>query len=302
MVFIKGGELIAERYADGFDMNSRTYSASMAKTVTQMMVGAAINKGLFELDDRAPIKEWSGSDDPRRAITWRDLLQMQSGLEFNEDYLSAKDDFPVFHLLTHSMAQYPIEKPLIHEPGTYWAYATGTSQILQRALRVALESNGINYHSFGRAEIFEPLGASSVVFATDSSGEFVGGSIVYATARDWAKLGQLFLQDGVWEETQIFPEGWSEFVSTPANASKGIYGAQMWLNNPSVNSNKKPFPSLPASMYHFEGAEGQVVFIIPSIDMVIVHLGRTSFVDDRQNVPINAALDVIVPTLQPVNQ
>ncbi|MEM6415533.1 MAG: serine hydrolase, partial [Pseudomonadota bacterium] len=184
MVFIKGGELIAEHYAPGFDADTPMLSHSMAKTVSQMMVGAAINERLFDLDDRAPIEEWSAPDDPRREITWRHLLQMQSGLEFKEDYLDVKDGFPVYATLTQSMAQYPIEKPLIHPPGTHWAYSTGTSQIIQRALRVALENKGVSYHSFGRDKIFEPLGASSVVFVPDSSGEFIGGSIVYATARD----------------------------------------------------------------------------------------------------------------------
>ncbi|MEM6415940.1 MAG: serine hydrolase, partial [Pseudomonadota bacterium] len=302
MVFIKRGELIAEHYAPGFDADTPMISQSMAKTVSQMMVGAAINEGLFNLDDRAPIEEWSAPDDPRRDITWRHLLQMQSGLEFKEDYLDVKDGYPVYATLTQSMAQYPIEKPLIHSPGTHWAYSTGTSQIIQRALRVALESKGVNYHSFGRDKIFEPLGASSVVFVPDSSGEFIGGSIVYATARDWAKLGQLFLQDGVWEGTQIFPEGWTAFVSSPASASKGIYGAQIWLNDPEPDSRFKGyvFPSLPASTYRFLGAEGQSVNIIPSMDMVVVHLGRT-FWDDREFIPVNAALEVIAPTLQPVN-
>ncbi|MEM6414941.1 MAG: serine hydrolase [Pseudomonadota bacterium] len=296
MVFIKGGELVAERYAPGFDKNTPMLSNSMAKTVTQMMVGAAKKDDLFDLDDRPMIEEWSGENDPRRQITWRHLLQMQTGLEFQENYTDPFTDISRMFLLSHSQAQYAIDKPLAYDPGTHWAYATGTSNILQRALRLALEDNGIPYHSFARDRIFEPLGAASAVFVPDSSGEFVGGSIVYATARDWAKLGQLFLQDGVWEGERIFPEGWVEFSTTRASASHNRYGAQLWLNLPSEKlKSKKFFPILPDTAYWFSGYEGQVVLVVPSLDMVIVHLGRTN--PERELVPINAALELVMSTL-----
>ncbi|MEM6415957.1 MAG: serine hydrolase [Pseudomonadota bacterium] len=295
IVVIKNGHLIAERYAPGFDRNTRMYSYSMAKTVTQMMVGAAINLGLFDLDDRASIEEWSASDDPRREITWRHLLQMQSGLDFSEDY-NDYDEFNKYQEMSHSMAQYAIAKPLVHEPGTHWAYMTYTSQVLQRALRVALENNGIDYHSFARDKIFEPLGASSVVFIPDSSGEFIGGSSVYATARDWAKLGQLFLEGGVWNGERIFPEFWSEFVTTPASASGGVYSAQMWLNNYSTKHKWQYFPPLPVNTYLFAGAGAQHVLILPDDDMIIIRLGRGYF-DHREREPVIRALEVVVPVL-----
>ncbi|MEM6415458.1 MAG: serine hydrolase [Pseudomonadota bacterium] len=297
MVFIKGGELVAERYAPGFDKRTPMLSNSMSKTITQMMVAVAVKDGLFDVDDRPMIDEWSGDDDLRREITWRHLLHMQSGLEFQENYTDSVTDVSKMFLLSNSQAQYAIDKPLEHDPGTHWSYATGTSNIIQRGLRLALEESDIAYHSFARNRIFEPLGAASTVFVPDSSGEFIGGSVVYATARDWAKFGQLFLQDGVWEGKRIFPKGWVEFSATPASASHNRYGAQIWLNRPSEKlASKKSFPILPDTAYWFSGYEGQVVLVIPSLDMVIVHLGRTK--SGAMLKPINAALDLIMPTLE----
>ncbi|MEM6414940.1 MAG: serine hydrolase [Pseudomonadota bacterium] len=297
MVFIRGGELVAERYAPGFDRNMPMLSNSMAKTVSQLAVGAAIEEGLFTLNDRPSIDEWSGDDDPRREITWRHMLQMQTGLEFDEtSYVDPFADVPQMQILAHSSTQFAIDKPLIHPPGTFWSYATGTSNALQRGLRVAVEGAGMNYHSFARDQIFEPLGASSVVLTPDSSGEFIGGSYVYATPRDWAKLGQLMLQDGMWEEDRILPRRWSEFASSPASASNNLYGAQLWLNLPSSDiKTTKYFPVLPDTAYWFGGWQGQVVLIVPSLDMVIVHLGRTN--PETELVPINEALELVMPTL-----
>ncbi|MEM6415457.1 MAG: serine hydrolase [Pseudomonadota bacterium] len=297
IVIVKNGKLIAERYAPGFDRNMPMLSYSMAKTVSQMMVGVAIKDKYFALDDRPLIKEWSGLDDPRREITWRHLLQMQSGLDFVENTSDRPDkDVNVLLWNSHSTAQYAIEKPLIHPPGTEWYYSTGTSAILQRGLRIALEKKGVDYYSYARDKIFEPLGVSSAVHNVNSAGEFIGGAYIYATARDWAKLGQLFLQGGVWNGKKILPEGWSEFVSTPASASGKQYGAQMWLNYPYEGTDRKALQSLPETVYSFAGFQGQLVLVCPTLDMIIVHLGRTPRTDELG--PINAALDLIMPTLR----
>ncbi|MEM6536775.1 MAG: serine hydrolase [Pseudomonadota bacterium] len=297
LAIFRHGKLAAERYAPGFDKNTPMLSFSMAKSVSGMMVGAAVEKGFFTLDDRPPIDEWSAPDDPRRDITWRDLMQMQSGLEFQEEYLSPLADVPVMNILEDSAAAYAINKPLAHPPGTHWQYSTGTSNILQGALRVALEQNDVDYHLFGRNEIFEPLGMSSAVFVPDRAGDFIGGSYLYATARDWAKLGQLHIQDGVWNGTRILPEGWSKFVSSPASASRGYYGGQIWLNLPRGDEKKKFFPTLPDSTYWFSGWRGQIVAMVPSQDIVIVNLGRASATGDELK-PFNAALELIIPTLR----
>ncbi len=297
LAIFRGGKLIAERYAPGFDKDTPMLSFSMAKSVTGMMVGAAIEEGLYSLDDRPPIDDWAATDDPRREITWRDLMQMQSGLQFQEEYLTPLADVPVMNILEDSAAGYAIDKPLAYPSGTHWQYSTGTSNILQRALRIALEKNGIDYHRFGRERIFGPLGMASAVFVPDRVGDFIGGSYFYATARDWAKLGQLHLQDGVWDGERILPVGWSDFVSSPASASGKHYGGQLWLNLPRGEEGRKYFPSLPDTAYWFSGWRGQMVAIVPSLDMVIVHLGRTSATGDELE-PINAALELIMPTLQ----
>lgn len=297
VVLIRGGKLLAERYSPGFDRDMPLISASMVKSITGMMAGAAIHEGLFTLDDRAPIEQWSDAEDPRRDITWLDLIQMQSGLEFEEVYTSPLSDVAKMYMTTGSSAEFAINKPLIHEPGTHFAYSTGTSCILQRALRVVLEENGINYHTFPRDRIFEPLGMSSAVFSTDSVGDFIGGSMLHATARDFAKLGQLYLQDGVWEGERLLPEWWSEFVSTPASASSKLYGGQLWLNYvPDFEGGKQYFPGLPETAYWFSGYRGQVVLIVPSLDMVLVHLGYAQA--DRELVPTNDVIKVIMASLK----
>ncbi|MEM6413982.1 MAG: serine hydrolase [Pseudomonadota bacterium] len=287
MFVVKKGKVIGERYASGFDTTTPMLSFSMAKSVTAMMVGAAIQDGYFGLDDTPPILEWSGKDDPRSQITWRHLLQMQTGLEFDERYLSIAADVPTMNILEHSAAAYAFNKPLEFEPGTKWKYSTGTSNILQHALRKALENAGVNYHSYARDTIFEPLGAKSIVFIPDSAGDFIGGSYVYATAADWAKLGQLYVQNGIWNGRQILPEDWTEFSRTPASASDNWYGAQVWLNHPGADKRKKFFPDLPDATFAFDGWRGQFVMMIPEEEIVIVHLGRTSV--DTAATAINAA-------------
>ncbi|MEO1407573.1 MAG: serine hydrolase, partial [Pseudomonadota bacterium] len=294
MLILRKGQLVAERYAPGFDADTPMVSASMAKSVTEMMIGAAVQEGLVNIDDRAPVDAWSGSDDPRSAITWRHLLQMQSGLEFDERYLSPFADVPRMNVLEDSAAAFAIDKPLAHEPGTEWKYSTGTSNILQHILRVALEEQGVNYHTYARDKLFEPLGMANTINVPDRAGDFIGGSYTFATAREWAKLGQLHLQNGLWDGEQILPADWSEFVSTPALDSDQMYGGQVWLNNPGTDGREKFHPMLPDSTYMFFGYRGQIVAIVPEYEMVLVHLGRTPTDPSEEQVPINEAWEKIM--------
>ncbi|MEM6413325.1 MAG: serine hydrolase [Pseudomonadota bacterium] len=296
ILIMRSGQIVAERYAPGYDADTALMSASMAKSVTSTMVGAAVHKGLIDLEARAPIPEWSDPKDPRSAITWTHLLQMQSGLEFNEGYLSPFDDVPVMNVLKRSAADFAIQKPLRHEPGTEFFYSTGTSNILQRALRNALEAQGLDYHQFGHEQVFAPLGMTSFIIVPDSVGDFIGGSTAYATARDWARLGQLYLQNGQWKGEQLLSPNWAKYVTTPAEHSDRIYGAQFWLNQTGENGRAPMLPSIPNDAYFFLGFLGQVVLIVPSLDLVFVHLGRT-YTDDRELEPINALLEQVMPTI-----
>jgi hypothetical protein len=268
------GVVIAERYADGFSAETPLLSWSMAKSVTASMVGAAALRGLIELDAPAPVAEWK-SGDPRAAISWRDLLQMQSGLAFSEDYGAAHSDVTRMLFRADDGAKVAAEKPLAHPPGEYWSYSSGTTNILQRALRNALEARGVSYHDFAREALFAPLGMASATIEADASGTFIGSSFVYATARDWAKLGLLYMSDGVANGRRLLPEGWSAFVAAPAAKSDGAYGAQFWLNHPGADGREQYAPGLPDDAYFMAGHEGQYVTIIPDKELVIVRAGVT---------------------------
>jgi CubicO group peptidase (beta-lactamase class C family) len=274
LLVVKDGAVIAERYADGFSKETPFLSWSMAKSVTATMVGAAVQQGLLDIAATAPVAEWA--KDPRRAaIAWNDLLQMQSGLAFSEVYEDPNSDASQMLFRARDAGLVAARKPLAHEPGTFWSYSSGTTNLIQRALRETLEANDVDYHAFARDSIFASIGAPSFVLEADSSGTFIGSSFIYATARDWAKLGLLYLNDGVAGGTRVLPLGWRDYVVKPASASDGIYGAQFWLNHPGKDGRERYVPGLPDGAYLMAGHEGQFVVIIPNKDLVIVRTGMT---------------------------
>lgn len=280
------GKIIDERYAAGFDAATPFLSWSMAKSVTASLVGAAVHRGLIDLDDPAPVPEWEG--DPQKSkITWNDLMRMQSGLAFEEQYDRARSDVNRMLFEEADAGAVGARMPVEHAPGDHWYYSSGTSNLLARTLRQVLERQGIDLHAFARESLFGPLGAASVVMEPDPSGAFIGSSFVYATAQDWAKLGQLYLQGGVWNGVQLLPEGWSDYVAQPTLAADSQYGAQFWLNNEGEDGRPRFFPGLPEEAYFFAGHEGQYVMIIPDKQMVIVRTGMTR---GREAMPVVAPL------------
>lgn len=275
ILVVKDGSVIAERYADGFSAETPLLSWSMAKSVTATMVGAAMLRGFVDLDSPAPVDEWSRKGDPRAAIEWNDLMRMQSGLAFSEVYEDPNSDVSQMLFRARDAGGVAARQRPEHAPGSFWSYSSGTTNLIQRTLRGTLEANDAGYHSFARDAIFAPIGAASFVLETDSSGTFIGSSFVYATARDWAKLGLLYLNDGVQDGLRLLPEGWSRYVATPVLASDGEYGAQFWLNRPGADGRPKYVPGVPDDAYLMAGHEGQYVLIVPDKNMVIVRAGMT---------------------------
>lgn len=273
VLVVVDGEIVDERYADGFDEATPFLSWSMAKSVTATLVGAAVKRGFIDVDDPAPVPEWEG-DAEKSKITWNDLLRMQSGLAFDEDYDKVRSDVNRMLFEKADAGGVAARMPVDHAPGEVWYYSSGTANLIARTLREVLADQGMELHEFARDAILEPIGASSVILETDASGTFIGSSFVYATARDWARLGELYLQDGVWNGERLLPEGWAEYVSTPAAASDNQYGAQFWLNREG-EARPRYFPGVPEEMYFFAGHEGQYVFIIPDKRMVVVRTGMT---------------------------
>jgi CubicO group peptidase (beta-lactamase class C family) len=258
VVIVRDGRLVAERYGFGASAAMPLQGWSMGKSVEAALVGILVGEGKLDLKQPAPVPEWSAPGDPRHAITLEQLLHMTSGLRFGEDYADLTADAPQMLFARPDAAAYAAAQPLAHPPGTHWQYSSGTSNVLARIVRQAVGGTLADYWAFPREALFEPIGATSFVLEPDASGTFVGSSFDYATARDWARLGLLFLTDGVWDGRRILPEGWVRFLTTEEPLSDGRFGAHVWLG---------------PGGYSFEGYEGQSVTMIPSLRAVVVRLG-----------------------------
>ena len=271
VVILHRGELVAEDYAPGFDADTPLPGWSMAKSVVHALTGILLAEDTVALDDGVP--GWSETDDHRSDITLRHLLQMTPGLTFDEDYTSPLGD-PIRMLFGEPSAPGFVRgKPMAHPPGDGWDYTSGTTNLLVWVLREAVDDD-TRWATLPRDALFKPLGMRSAVMETDAEGNFVGSSFMYATARDWARFGLLYLQDGQWQSEQLLPEGWVDFAREPApHAPDGGYGAHFWLNRGDPDTGERPWPALPPDTYAASGYQGQEVVIVPSADLVVVRLG-----------------------------
>jgi len=276
VLVVYDGRLIAERYAPGFTPDMPLLGWSMSKSVTNALVGILVKKGRLTLDQPAPVREWQAEGDPRRAITLDQLMRMTSGLEFEEVYTPFGDTAAML-CESGDFAAYAAAKPLAAAPGSRWSYSSGTANIISRIVRQVAETETPNSYHFLRRELLDALGKTRAVIEADPSGTFVGSSYTFATPRDWARFGLLFLQDGVWNGKRILPEGWVTYTTTPAaKAPKGEYGAMFWLNaGAASNPANRRWPSAPADAYSAEGFQKQQVIIIPSHKLVLVRFGAT---------------------------
>ena len=262
-VVLHDGKVVAERYREGITADTRLLSWSMAKSFTNALAGIMYGDGLVDVFSPTGIPEWQ--NDARAAITLNDLMQMQSGLEWNEDYGNRSDVNLMLHR-EQDMGLYAIEKPLEHAPGTFWYYSSGSTNIVMRYLRGKFASDKA-FLTYLRERLFAPLGIRNAYFEPDMSGTPVGSSYLYITARDFARFGQLYLDDGFAQGERILPEGWVEYTTTPASASNDGYGAFFWLNK------DKYWPDIPEDMFNCQGHDGQEIFIIPSKSLVVAVLG-----------------------------
>ena len=276
VLVVHDGHLVAERYAPGFRQDMPLLGWSMAKSVTNALIGVLVQQGRLQIHDPAPVPEWSGSQDPRRKITVDQLLRMSSGLKFDETY---KPLHGVTRMLYRSpdFAAFAAAQPLEIEPDRKWYYSSGTANILARIVRQTIERSGGNPAVFMRRNLFDKIGMASAVFETDPSGTFVGSSYLFATPRDWARFGRLYLQDGMWNGERLLPEGWVRYSATPTPpAPQGKYGAHFWLNAGSPgNPGDRPWPRVPPDAFLADGYQGQRVVIIPSRKLVVVRFGLT---------------------------
>lgn len=266
VVVVQDGWVMAERYAKGVKPDAPLRGWSMSKSVAHALIGRAIQEGLFDPNHPPIVPEWSDPQDPRHEISLNQLLRMRTGLAF-EDGGELNSDL-LQMLQQKDMAHFAASKPLDKLPGKKWKYTSGPTNILSRMLRHAIDNDEL-YWKFPSQELFERLGMTSAVFETDKSGTFVGSSGVLASGKDWARLGQLYLDHGRWNGEQLVPRKWVKEARRSTHGSRKKYGAHWWL------SSRKSRPDLPDDSYSAEGFQGQLLLIAPSQCAVIVRLGQT---------------------------
>lgn len=280
ILVIYDGQIIAEKYADGFDKNTRQLGWSMAKSVTNSLIGILVRDGKLTLNDASPFAEWK--TDNRAIITIHNLMQMSSGLLWEENY-SKPSDATNMLFKSKDAGLLASHSPYESEPGKVFEYSSGTSNMLAWIARNAVGDSA--YYSFASERLFKKTGMHSMILEPDAGGTYVGSSYAFATPRDWARFGLLFLNDGMFNGERILPEGWAEYSSTPCEGAKmGEYGAQFWLNAGSkTDVANRYYPDVPADLYWADGYEGQNVFILPSKDLVVVKLSQSSgnYLDDN---------------------
>ena len=274
-------QIIAEQNADGFNENSLHLGWSMTKSIVATMYGILQKEGKLHVNDKAGIDTWK--NDERSNITLNNLLQMNSGLEWVEDYNNISDVTKMLFLAT-DMSKVQIDKPFVGKPNESWNYSSGTSNLLSGMLRNYFKTHQ-EYLDFWYTDLIDKIGMHSMLIETDLAGNFVGSSYGWATTRDWAKFGLLYLNKGNWNGEQLFDETWVDYVTKPTSTSNGEYGGHFWLNSGGK------YPDAPKDLYSANGYQGQRVFIIPSKDLVIVRMGLSS-------MDFNKMLKEILSTIQ----
>ena len=253
VVILYHGQIIGEQYAAGFSVNTPQLGWSMTKSIINALLGILVKQGKLDIRAPAPVEAWK--NDERRTITQANLMNMRSGLRWWEFYTGPS---PCTDMLfkEKNMGEFAMESSLSNQPGTQYKYSSGTVNILSAIVRKTI--GDADYYRFPYEQLFYKIGMLHTVLETDAGGTFVGSSYCYATPRDWARFGLLYMNDGVWNGERILPEGWVAFTRTGEG-----YGALWWL---------KKYPHVPADCFSCEGFGGQHVWVIPSRKLVIVRL------------------------------
>jgi len=272
-VVVHNGRIVAERYGAGANKDMQLESWSMGKSIVGTLIGLLVQQGALKLEDPAPVPEWHKTpDDPRAKIRVIDLMRMSSGIRFSR---GSPEDIPGYH--DHDLGYtgaldafwWATTRPLQFEPNTFGRYRNSDPLTLGMIIRDVVRKRGEEYLTFPQRALFDRIGIRRQVLETDPYGNFLLNGYDYGTARNWARFGMLYLNDGVWQGKRLLPEGWTKFVSTPAPAWKdSAYGAMVWVNAGGA------WPELPRDAFAFRGAGLQDVYVIPSRNLVIVRMGH----------------------------
>jgi hypothetical protein len=271
VVVIYKDQIIAEKYGDGFSKDSRILGWSMTKSIMSTVFGVLQHQNKINIQDKAPVESWQ--KDARKNITIHNLLQMNSGLEWDENYDEISDATKML-FLERDMTKMQEEKSLTGITNMSWNYSSGTTNLLSGILRQQFPTPQA-YLDFWYTDFIDKIGMNSMVVETDLAGNYVASSYAWATARDWAKFGLLYLHNGNWNGEELFNKKWVDYITTPTPTSNGTYGAQFWLNA------EKQFKEVPANMYFADGYQGQRVYILPDQDLVIVRFGLSWFEENK---------------------
>lgn len=264
ILIVQNGHVLAEQYDRGIDQETSQRTWSVAKSISATVMGAAVERGLIDIDDPAALETWQAPGDPRAGVTVRHLLNMASGLDSGRR--GSRTDRLYFgggRVIDHAEG-----RDLEAAPGTRFKYANNDTLLAMRALRERMDDDAA-YHALPYEAVLRPIGAMRTVLETDWNADVLSSSQVWTTARDLARIGQLYLQDGVWNAERLLAEGWAAFVSTPAPAQPAGgdwgYGGQFWLVG--------GVEGLPEDAYAAAGHRGQYIVIVPSRNAVIVRRG-----------------------------
>ena len=264
-------QIIAEKYAAGFSKETKLLGWSMTKSITSAVLGVLEKQGKINVNQTNLFPEWE--NDERSKITLNNLLQMNSGLEWVEDYNKISDVTKML-FLEKDMTVMQRKKPLEGKPNESWNYSSGTTNLLSGILRQELGSQQ-EYLDYWYRELIDKIGMNSMIIETDMAGHYVGSSYAWATARDWGKFGLLYAHKGNWNGTQIFAPEWVDYVAKPTPTSNGTYGAQFWLNA------QGKMKDVPKNMFYADGYQGQRVYILPDQELVIVRFGLKGNYDEN---------------------
>ena len=290
LLIVQDGRVVFERYNNGINKNTKLVSWSMAKSFTGAITGIMIKKGyISSIHEKNLFPDWK---DSRSEITIDHLLNMQSGLKFSEEYDTSGNSDTLEMLFGEGkldQASFAASFPIKNKPGSVFSYSTGTTNILSKVIKDRLEERKIDYYDFLQENLLERIGLNNTTLEFDKSGNFIGGSSVYASARDYARFGYLYLRDGLWEDEQVIPKEWIKATQIPKSNTGGIYKNKFWL----IDSRFEEGYGLPEDTYYCAGFGGQYILIIPSKDIVFVRLGETYRDTSSENEVLNYLGEIV---------